>query len=382
MIKTFITYQDIQDISKHKSEKGAVSLYICSSVDETEKEFATHLNNLNDQLKKEVEKFDPKSQYLKILTEEVQKKRGILLDCFVKNKAQTFCLFISEGFDKIAEIPLRVKERIVVNHEFYTLPLLAILEQFERYAILVFGRQKARLYSYYLDLMRERETVFHDYVIPKFNASTGSWKCLREKNINHKIEDSYHRHLKEVSRILFDNFKKFGFDKLLLASHQSEVNSIKQHLHSYLVSRIIGEFTADTNDSLQRIKENADVVITEYRKNKEKTKVAELLNNHAHNKAVLGVEPTLDTLMAGKVRQLFLTDDFHSEGYACSEGHFLTIKLPENGKCVFCSKDLVKHPFLEDQIIEEAFAQRAEIFHILRQKDMLADYKIGAILRF
>ena len=382
MNNTFISYQDILDISRHKDEKGAISLYLYSSIDETERDFAMHFDSLSDQIKKEAQKYSPKSKYLKTLIQQIQKKRESLLDHFVENKAQTFCLFVSEDFDKLTKIPIRVKERVVVDSEFYTFPLLALLEQFERFAILVFGRQKARLYSYYLSQMRERETVFHNYVIPKFNASTSSWRCLREKTVNHKIDDTYHRHLKEICRILFDNFRKFGFDKLLLASHQSEINSIKRHLHSYLIPRLVGEFTADADDPLQTIKEKADVAIAEYRENKEKAKVTELLNSHAHNKAVLGVEPVLDVLMAGNVRLLILTDDFHAEGYVCPEGHFSIITLPENGKCSFCGQELVKQPFLEDHIIEEAFAQRAEVFHILRQKDMLADYKIGAFLRF
>jgi peptide subunit release factor 1 (eRF1) len=382
MNNTFINYQDIQNISKHKDEKGAVSLYLYSSVDETGRDFAMHFDSLSNQIKKEAEKYAPKSKHLKTLIQRVQKRRESLLDHFMENKAQTFCLFVSKDFDKLAEMPIRVKERVVVDSEFYTLPLLAVLEQFERFAILVFGRQKARLYSYYLGKILERETVFHDYVIPKFNASTSSWRCLREKTVNQKIDDTYHRHLKEVCRILYSNFKKYGFDKLLLASHQSEINSIKRHLHSHLIPRLIGEFVADADDPVRIIKEKADITIAEYRKNKEKAKVTELLSSHAHNKAVLGVEPVLDALMSGKVRLLVLTEDFHAEGYVCPEGHFSAITLPENRKCSFCNKELVKHSFLEDHIIEEALAQRAEIFHILHQKDMLADYKIGALLRF
>jgi len=382
MNDTFISYKDILDISKHKDEKGAISLYMYSSVDETERDFAIHFDSLCDQMKKEAEKYMPKSKHLKTLIQQVQTMWESLLDNFVENEAQTFCLFVSKDFVKLAEIPIRVKERVVIDSAFYTMPLLALLEQFERFAILVFGRQKARLYGYYLGKTLERETIFHDYVIPKFNASTSSWRCLREKTVNQKIDDTYHRHLEEVCRILFNNFKKYGFDKLLLASHQSEINSIKRHLHSYLVPRLIGEFVADADDPITTIKEKADVTIAEYRANKEKAKITELLNSHAHNKAVLGVEHVLEALMMGNVRQLVLTDDFHAEGYVCPEDHFSAIPLPENRKCSFCNKELVKHPYLEDHIIEEAFAQRAEIFHILHQKDMLADYKIGALLRF
>jgi len=382
MNDAFISYQDIADISKHRNETGAISLYLSSSVDETDRYFKTRFDSLVDQAKKEAEAFAPKSKHLRTVIQRVQKKRELLLDHFVENKAQTFCLFLSEDFDKVAEIPIRIKERIVVGGEFYTLPLLAILEQFERFAILVFGRQKARLYSRYLGKILERETVYHDYVIPKFNASTSSWRCLREKTVTHKIDNTYHRHLKEVCRILFDNFKKYKFDKLLLASHQPEINSIKRHLHSYLIPRLIGEFTADADDPIATIQEKADIAITQYRENKEKAKIAELLDSHAHNKAVLGAQDVLNELTAGNVRQLILTDDFHAEGYVCPESHFSAITLPPNSACSICGKELKKQPFLEDHVIEDAFAQRAEVFHILRQKDMLADYRIGAFLRF
>jgi len=382
---TFIGHQDIVDIAKHKNPKGAISLYIYSSVDETERDFASHFNSLNDMARREAEEFKPNNKNLKQLAVSIEKKRRALLDCFMENKAQTFCLFLSNDFDKFFEMPVRVKERAVVNSEFYTMPLLALLEQFERFAILVFGHQKARLFNYYLGNLQEDTSIFHNYVyaVPEFDSSASSRRAVSEKNVHHKIDDKYRRHLKEISGILFDNFRKFGFDKLLLASHQSEINSIKRHLHSYLIPRLAGEFTADVDDSLQTIKEKADTIIAEHRKNKEKTKAIELLNNHAHNRAVLGVESVLESLISGNVRELVLTDDFHAEGFICPEGHFATVTLPENRRsCVFCGKDLVVQPFLEDQIIEKAFAEKVEIFHIFHQKDLLAGYEIGALLRF
>jgi peptide subunit release factor 1 (eRF1) len=382
MNHTFISHQDILDISKHQDEKGTISLYLYSSVDETERDFAMHFDSLSNRAKKEAEKYFPKSKHVKKLIQQVQKYRGALLGSFAENKAQTFCMFISEGFEKLAEVPIRLKEGVVVDREFYVLPLLGVLEQFERFAILVFGRQKARLYSHYLGKILERETIFHDYVIPKFNASTSSWRCLREKKVNHKIDNTYHRHLKEVCRILLDNFKKFRFDKLLLASHQSEINSIKRHLHSNLLPKLAGEFTADADDPAQIVKEKAAIAIAKYRERKEGAKIAELMDSHAHNKAVLGVGPVLDVLRAGNVRQLILTDDFHVEGYVCPENHSSSMDPSENGKCALCGKELIQQSFLEDHIIQDALAQRAEIFHILRQRNMLANYKIGALLRF
>ncbi len=377
-----ITYHDIADIAKYRSDKGAITFYIYSSINETGDEFKGRFNSLVHSMKKAAERFENNSKDLSMMTHAIDNNRDKIIDRFVGNKAQTFCVFLARDFYKFVELPIRVKERTVVDYEFYTLPLLTLLEQFERYAILVFNRRKACLYHYYLTEMREEETVFHDYLLPKFNVSTDSRKSTKEKKVNHMVEESFHRHLKEVSGILFDNFKNLGFDKLILGSHQDEINSIKGHLHSYLVSRLVGEFTADVEDTIKIIKEKTNQVISEYRRNKEEKKVANLLSSNAHKKAVLGTEAVLDAIMAGNVRGLVLANDFHAEGYTCPEGHFATMTPTQNKKCIFCDKLLQKHLFLEDEIIEDVFHQRAEVFHLFNQKAKLNNYKIGVFLRF
>jgi len=378
----FLNHQDIKDICQYRNSKGAISLYVYSSTNETEREFRIRLNSLSDVIKTEAEKAGIKKRDLKALLRDIENIQRTLRDRFVENKALTYCVFLSDEFFKFVEIPVRVKDRALVDEQFYTLPLVTMLGQLERFAVLVFGRRSARLFNYYLGKLHEEESVLHDYVLPKFNASTGSWKCLREKIINHKIENSFHRHLKEVSRIVFENFRHLGFDRLILASHKAEIDSIKRHLHSYVYTRLAGEFIADVDDDIEMIKEKASKKVAVYRQNKEKTKISELFDSTAHSSAVIGVKAVLKALMTGNVRELICTDDLHTNGYICPEKHFITVTSTEGLKCVHCGRVLRKRTFLEDEIIEEAFAQRAEIFHLFYEKDKLEGHKIAAFLRF
>ncbi len=300
----------------------------------------------------------------------------------MEEKAQTYCVFVSDQFLKIVELPLRIKERVVVDCRFYTLPLITAIEQFHRYAVLIFDRHQARLFDYYLGELQEKETVFHNYMLPKCNASTSSWKCLRENNVNHKIKDSFHRHLKEVARLVFQNFQRFGFDRLLLASHKLEIDSISRHLHSYLRMRLAGEFVAEPDDDIKMIRTKASTVVAAYRAEREKVKVNQLLDSIAHNRAVLGIDVVADELMAGNVRELICSGDFHAEGFMCPEGHFLTATTPQGRKCLFCKRNLDKRPFFEDDLIEEAISQRAELFHLFYEKGALDGYGIACFLRF
>ena len=378
----FLSHNDIKCICQYRNDKSTVSLYICPFPNESDRDFRIRLNSIGDTIKRETEKYEGKDKDLKYFLRNFENIKTTLLKDFAEHKAQTYCVFLAKDFLKIANLPVRVKERVVVDSQFYTLPLISLLEQFERYAVLLFDRRSARLFSYYMGELKEEKSVFHNYVLPKFNASTGSWKCLREKRINHRIENSFHRHLKEISGMVFEHFKNFGFDRLLLASHKTEIEAIKRHLHTYVHMKLAGDFKADIDDNVKKIKEKLSKVIAEYRRNKEKTKISELFDGDDHRKVVFGIDAVLKALETGNVRELICADNFHTEGYTCPEGHFLTVAPTEGTKCDLCGRVLRKHAFLEDEIIEEAFAQRAEIFHLFYEKDKLDGYGIAAFLRF
>ena len=378
-----LTYQDIEEVSRYGNEKGATSLYLYSPAYETRTEFAIRLNNVRDVIKAEAEKIITKRKDIKVFLCNFIDVQRALRDLFVKNKAQTYCAFVSGDFFKFAIIPVRLRDRVVVDKQFYTLPLVTVLKQFERFAVLVFDRRSARLFSYYLGQLQQEESIFHDYVLPKFNASTASWKCLREKTINHKIQDSFHRHLKEVSRIVFEYFKHLGFDKLLLASPKTEIDTIKKHLHSYLNTRLVGEFRANVDDDMEIIGEKAAKVVAAYRQEKEKNKISELFDGITQNTTALGANAVLEALSTtGSVRGLICVDDFHTSGYVCPERHFFTVSPTAGLKCIHCGRVLRRRAFLEDEIIDEVLAQRAKIFHIFYEKHSLQKHGIAAFLRF
>jgi peptide chain release factor subunit 1 len=381
-MKMLLTYQDIEEICRCKNEKGAISLYLYSPVHDTRAEFAIRLNNLEDVIKAEADKVITKRKDIKVLLRNFTDAQRALRKSFVKNKAQTCCAFVSGDFFKCATIPVRLRNRAVVDEEFYTLPLVVLLEQFDRFAVLVFDRRSARLFSYYLGQLQQEKLIFHDYVLPKLNASTCSWKGLSEKTINHRIQDSFHRHLKEVGRFVFDCFKPLGFDKLLLASPRTEIDTIKKHLHSYLNTRLAGEFRANVDDDMEIIGEKAAKVVAGYRREKEKNKISELFDGIAQKRAALGANAVLEALSAGSVRELICTDDFHTSGYVCPQRHFFTVTPTTGLKCIHCGRVLRRRAFLEDEIIDEAFAQRAEIFHIFYEKHSLQQHGIAAFLRF
>ena len=376
----FLSHDDIKFIRQYINGKGAISLYICSFPNESGIDFQIRLNSIGDTIKQETEKYEGKNKDWNF-EERFENIKTALHEVFIEHETQTYCVFFAKDFLRIVRLPMSVKERVVVDNQFYTLPLISLIEQFERYAVLLFDRHNVRLFNYYIGELKEEKSVFCNYVLPKFNDFGNSWKYLKEKRINHRIKDPFHRHLKEVSRIVFEDFNNFGFDRLILASPNTEIESIKSHLHSYLRMRLAGGFKADINDDVNKIKENLLKVVIEYRREKEKIKTSELFDGYVHRKVVLGIDGVLNALRAGNVREIVCSDNFHAEGYICPEGHFL-VTHSEGTRCDLCGRVLQRHPFLEDEIIEEVFSQRLEIFHQFYEKKKLKGHEIAAFLRF
>jgi rubrerythrin len=373
-----IINRDLKLLSKYRN-KNSITFYIYSAPEESDEDFNTRVTSLIDEAEKEAEQHE--SREVRMLVPKLKEVKEHILGDYVSMRGQTFCVFISPDFTIYIELPVHIKEISRVGQTLYLTPLFISLEQFKRYAVLVFGRNKARIFNYYLGKITEEEYMFHDYVVPNINPSASSWKTLEEKSVAHKIENTYQKHLKEVSQRLFDYFKNNGFEKLIIASHEDARNAIKKHLHSYLLENLVGEFAADVDQNVKDIKDKADETVLRYRKNLEIDKIKGL-KEQISTQAVVGIDETLGALMNNNVLELVINNSgLNLKGYSCPDGHYMAKENTQSGKCPMCSKKLEEKAFFEDDITEQAFLHGSRIFHITQCMDDFDEYKVGAFLR-
>lgn len=262
----FITKQNLRDLSKYRTkDHDAISIYIYASLNDKVRDFSEKLKNLFDVLKKDVS-LSGASRAIKKNAGYVLAARDLLTRDFVKNKNKAFCMFISHDFCRYFEIPIRIKDQIFIDNTFYTQPLFTMLNQFQRYAVLVFNGREARLYNYYMDRLEEEAHIVHDYVLPHIKSSTGHDSSLKGKTIANKIEETFRRHLREINSFMLSKYTELGFDYLILGSHEDEIKQIKKYLHSYLAKRLAGEFKADPHDNKLAIEEKVHGVVESHRK--------------------------------------------------------------------------------------------------------------------
>ncbi len=296
----------------------------------------------------------------------------------------------SNGLWKEYRVPIALPSQMVVEPAPYVRPLTMLLDKFERHCVLVIDGSKARIFSLYLKEFEEYPDVFIQSEVPSRvrvkSSMTGSMASgirggLGEQRIQRHIQDHIHRHLKYVAERTLDFFKKKSFDRLIIAAPEDKILPwLKDHLHSYLRDRLVGEFNANPGSSEQNLKEKALEVAQEFELGREKELIEKVFEQKGpKGKAVLGIEPTLEALMLGQVHTLVIQSVFKASGFVCSRDRILSTYLE---KCPLCEQPMERTEDLAEEMVEEVILQSGEVEYIFEEHENFQKHGVGALLRF
>src|SRR6266850_2918487 len=144
----------------------------------------------------------------------------------------------SENFFWAREIKAVVRNNARWNDTPYIVPLLAILDEYERYSVILVDKAHARLFTVFIGEIVEH----HDALAPapvRHIKTSGTDHILSETRFQHKADMHVHWHLKHVAERLDKLVDQYALDRLLLAG-PVEVTSELQHLLSKRVrNRVI-----------------------------------------------------------------------------------------------------------------------------------------------
>ena len=302
-----------------------------------------------------------------------------------------------DGLFQEYRLPVALPSRLYVEPHPYVRPLTLLLDEFDRYCVLVVDGRKARLFTMYLGEIQEDTGLLHSDTPSRVSEDEGhgargpgvagveAWAGWREPKIQRHIEDHIHRHLKEVTERTFEVFKQQGFDRLIVGAPDGRRGKIypmlEGHLHSYLRARLAGVFSGDPSQPTAELTERALEVARRHERKLEKELVQRLVEESRRpaGLAVLGIEGVLASVLRGQIHTLVVKEDFRTSGWECPKDRFLFMK---DGRCPHCGAELVRCEDFVENILEQALAQGAEIEHVLVSEEQFDKYKIGALLRF
>ena len=192
-------------------------------------------------------------------------------------------------------------------------PLLELLDEYERYAVALVDKKKARLFTVFLGEIEEIEALKDDLVPSKHDQGG-----ISQTKYQHHHEVHVLWHLKKVVERLAELHRRRGFDRLILAGPEEPVSELRHLLSRTLAHRLAavipGEMFAGDEDILRATLEVESRVEREL----EQRLLDELLETAGGGgRATYGVTPTLDALWGKAVRTLVVADGVHGTGSEC-----------------------------------------------------------------
>jgi peptide chain release factor subunit 1 len=296
----------------------------------------------------------------------------------------------ADGLWQEYPLPVALPNTIGVDVDPYTRPLTMLLDEFDRYCVVVADSRKARIFSLYLGEMEESPDVFLEDNVPdgvrvKQSMTAGGGGTVKgglgDKRIERHIQDHVHRHLKHVAERTLNFFKRKNFTRLLLGGPEDKtIPRLKDHLHSYLRDRLAAEFSAHPDNNLSEIKEKALAAAQSWERRRLRKLIDSIVEHSGPgDKGELGIEPVLEALNLGQVQTLVIRHDFKASGYVCPNDHILSTYL---SRCPACETEMHPTEFLADEMVEEALNQNAEIEHVFAPNETLDQYGVAVKLRF
>ncbi|HVW31047.1 MAG TPA: hypothetical protein VHL53_00785, partial [Acidimicrobiia bacterium] len=127
-----------------------------------------------------------------------------LRDGFDRSRVRGLAFFgcAADGWFEVVESPLPVRSSVAVNHTPHVRPLESILTAYERFAVVLVDRQRARLFRFELGQLTEQTEVFDE--IPRGVDGTGHpARGSRGGHTDRHSDEVVHRHLRRAAEITF-----------------------------------------------------------------------------------------------------------------------------------------------------------------------------------
>jgi peptide chain release factor subunit 1 len=280
---------------------------------------------------------------------------GRYLSAELSPKSLGLAVFASGRLDYFYAVPLpyRPVDSVSWGARPHLALLQAVLDEYERVAVLLFDSERARLFSVFLGAVEEEREIADD--VPGKQA-TGGWFGLAQSRYARHREDHVRRHADHATAALMEMEKQRPFDRLFVAGPDEAIASLREVLPGPLRAKIVGRLR------LEMFAGQAEVLATtlpeaaRVERQVEAAEVAELIEEIPSPWVVTGLDETLSALNDGRVHTLFVADQFRSAGSQCQACGRL---LPETSRCPFCGGSTLPIADLHEQVVERAVERGA-----------------------
>jgi peptide subunit release factor 1 (eRF1) len=295
-----------------------------------------------------------------------------------RGKALTLFSCGPRGLWQAHFLSVGIRDHLAFDQRADLAPLLDVLDEYERYAVALVDKERARILTVFAGEIEETE-VFKDFVPGKHDQG-----ALSQARYQRHHEAHVYRHLKRVVARLAELLRRRRFDRLIVAGPDEATSELRRLLPRVLSRRLAAMIPAWVSATDAEILEQTLEVERRIERETEARLLDDLLEKAgAGGRATCGVLPTLDALWFDAVQTLVVADGVHVGGVECPRcgrldpGSFVT--------CPVCDAPTrpVHDLFHRAMGVTRELAGSVEVLHSAAAVRLLASGGgLGALLRY
>lgn len=299
-------------------------------------------------------------------------------------------------------VPIALDVPVLAGARFaprpYLLPLIAALDEHERYGVALVDRERARILTVWMDRV-EGKIEFEDPLPGRVIGGgwlTGAGKRARydvspmgpgrirsdEAGYARHVEYHVHLHMQRVVDELWRLSRKEAFDRLIIGGPPEAVAALRAALSRSLAAKVVGQFAGELFASDAEVLNRVRTIAERSERAFETALVKDILERAPKGElAVTGWDETLTALCDGRVHQLVMIEGETAAGFVCADGHFAVTTRVE--RCPFCTESTWPVSEIAVWATRTAMATGAGVELVRGEAaDLMRAYGAAAILRY
>jgi peptide chain release factor subunit 1 len=310
------------------------------------------------------------------VTDDLRRISTFVRNGFDRSRTRGLAFFScsAHGLWRVVELPVPVRDQLVVNSLPAVGQLERVVQEFDRFGVLLADRQRARMFVFELGELVDRSELFDE--LPRDYDARGD----RERgDTRHHVDALAAQHLRRAAQVAWQVFGEQAFDHLTIGGPDEVVQQLERELHPYLQQRMCGRIGVDVAASLPDIRDAALAVEIEVERQHEAALVERLRDAVATGSGVAGLDDVLAALAARRIDTLVVSQGFAQGGWRCGRCLFLTTV---GRRCPTCGDEMENVDDVVEEAVEEALAQSCSVEICVDNADLDVLGRIGALLRY
>jgi len=213
------------------------------------------------------------------------------------------------GLLETVRLKRTVESRVVVDASPHVEPLVQAAAG-GQWCVLLANRRIARIFTGTPEQLDETDRI-EDNVHSQHRQ--GGWSQARYQR---SVEEGVRDHLAHTAALVFDLFKREGFEHLLIGAPDETVGDLERSLHPYVRERLAGHVRLDVeNSSPDAVRAEAANGIEAHERDRERALLDRLEQGlGAGGRAAAGADDVLGALAEGRVETLLLGEGARATG--------------------------------------------------------------------